>query len=536
VAPAATLPTAGAPPPIRFRNVAAEAGIRFRLENHATPRKHLIETMPGGVAAFDYDGDGLTDLYFTNGASIPALEKDSPKYWNRLFRNQGGMRFSDVTAQAGVAGAGYSMGAAAADYDNDGDVDLFVAGVNRNLLFRNTGQGTFDEIAARAGIQSGAWSVAAGWFDYNGDGLLDLFVVNYVRWSPDFDLFCGDPASKFRVYCHPRHFEGLPNTLYRNRGDGTFEDVSGRVGIAAHVGKGMSLAVADYDGDLLPDVFVTNDTLPNFLFRNRGDGAFEEVAARAGVAWNDDGKAVSSMGADFRDADNDGLPDLIVTALAGETFPFFQNQGKGFFRDATYPSRLGLLTARRSGWAAAFVDWNNDGWKDLFTANAHVTDNIEAFSADRYRQPNSVFVNLGNGTFADASREAGADFQQAAAHRGAAFADFDNDGRIDAAISVLGGPAELWQNVSPQSHWIALKLEGTRSSRDAIGALVRVGTQSNHMTSALGYASSSHGPVHFGLARAEWLEQIEIVWPGGVRQTLRDVRADQVLHVREPAR
>ena len=309
----AAFPLAAQP---RFRDVAASSGLLFVLENSPTPQKHLIETMPGGVAAFDYDNDGLTDIFFTNGAVVPSLEKNAPKYWNRLYRNEGAMKFRDVTAEAGVAGAGYSMGVATGDYDNDGRVDLFIAGVYRNLLYRNLGNGKFEDVTARAGIGGGSWSVAAGWFDYDGDGRLDLFVVNYTNWTAKFDRYCGDAARQIRVYCHPRFFDTVASRLYRNRGDGSFEDVSTRTGIAAHRGRGMSVAFADYDADGRPDAFVTNDALPNFLFRNLGDGRFEEAGLTAGVALLDTGKPVSSMGADFRDYDNDGWPDLSITALA----------------------------------------------------------------------------------------------------------------------------------------------------------------------------------------------------------------------------
>jgi enediyne biosynthesis protein E4 len=520
--------------PIGFRNVAQSAGLNFTVENNPTPEKHLIETMTGGVAAFDYNGDGLTDIFFANGASLPSLEKTTPKYWNRLFRNEGGMRFKDVTEEAGVAGAGYSMGAAAGDYDNDGHVDLFVAGVNRNTLYHNLGKGRFGDVTEKAGIKSDKWAVAAGWFDYNNDGLLDLLVVNYAKWSITSERFCGNAARRLRVYCHPMYFEGLTNTLYRNRGDGTFEDVSEKAGFSKYQGRGMSAAFADYDGDGFFDVFVTNDNQPNFLFRNRGDGTFEEVGLAAGVALLNSGQPVSSMGVDFRDYDNDGLPDIFVTDLNNETFPLFHNLGRGMFEDASFTSRLSALSAARGGWGNGVVDLNNDGWKDLFTANSHADDNVEQFSAAHYRQPNSIFANMGDGTFWDVSKNAGVDFQAARAHRGCAFADFNNDGKIDVVVACLGEPAELWQNISPDANnWIILKLIGTKSNRDGIGARVRIGKQWNQMTSAVGYASSSHFGVHFGLGKMAQIPEIEIRWPSGFVQVLRDVSANQVLQVHE---
>ncbi len=497
----------------------------------------MIETMAGGVAVFDYNDDGLPDIYFTNGAAIPSLEKDSPRFFNRLYRNDGGMKFTDVTDQAGVAGAGYSMGAAAGDYDNDGHVDLFVAGVFKNILYHNLGNDKFQDVTEQVGIKSDKWAVAAGWFDYDNDGRLDLFVVNYAKWSLDMDRFCGDRDRNIRVYCHPQYFEGISNTLYHNLGNGKFEDVTEKSGISKYAGRGMSVAFADYDGDGYMDVFVTNDNLPNFLFHNRGDGTFEEVALPAGVALTDNGLAIASMGADFRDYDNDGRPDINVTALSGETFPLFRNQGNGTFQDATHSSRLALLSAPRAGWSNGFFDFNNDGWKDLFTANSHVNDRVELFEATHYKQPNSVFANLGDGTFRDVSPEAGEDFQAARAHRGSGFADFNHDGKIDVVVSALGEPAELWQNVSPDDHhWIILKLIGTRSNRDGIGARVRIGNQWNHMTTAVGYASSSYQGVHFGLGKTEKVDKIEIRWPSGIVQVLKDVKVDQYLEVREAER
>lgn len=518
---------------IRFREVAQQAGLDFVLQNNPTPRKHMIETMAGGLAAFDYNNDGKIDIFFTNGAAIPSLEKDSPKFFNRLYRNDGGMKFTDVTLEAGVAGAGYSMGAAAADYNNDGYTDLFVAGVYRNILYRNLGNGKFEDVTEAAGIKSDKWSVAAGWLDYDNDGWLDLFVVNYAHWTPAFDRYCGDRERNLRVYCHPKYFEGLPNTLYRNRRDGTFEDVSKEAGILEHIGRGMSVAFADYDNDGFTDMLVTNDNLPNFLFRNRRNGTFEEVALEAGVALTNNGAPIASMGADFRDFDNDGLCDINLTALTGETFPLFRNLGKGSFLDATHISQLAQLSAARSGWSNGLFDFNNDGWKDLFTANSDVNDLIDLFQSTHYKQPNSLFANLGDGTFRDVSSDAG--FTLARAHRGSAFADFDNDGKVDVVVSALGESAELWQNISPDpNHWLVLKLTGTRSNRDGIGAKIWVGHQFNHVTTAVGYASSSPSTVHFGTGKLEKIDRIEIRWPSGTVQVLQNVATNQTIEVREP--
>jgi enediyne biosynthesis protein E4 len=518
---------------VRFEDVAAKSGVDFVLHNFPTPEKHMIETMAGGLAVFDYDGDGRPDIFFTNGTPIPALKKSSPESFNRLYRSEGNLRFRDVTEASGVAGDGYSMGAAAADYDNDGHPDLFVAGVNRNILYHNAGNGRFEDVTEKAGIKSGKWAVAAGWFDYDNDGRLDLWVVHYAKWTPATDRYCGDTARGIRIYCHPKYYEGLASTLYRNRGDGTFEDVSVKAGISAFPGRGMTVAFADYDGDGYQDVFVTNDNMPNFLFHNKGDGTFEEIALLAGVALKSDGKPVASMGADFRDYNNDGLPDILFTALAGETFPVFKNDGKGGFSDATYPSRLGALSLHHSGWGVGLFDFDNDGWKDIFTANSHVNDRVEMFEPAVYKESDRLLVNLRNGTFGDVSQAAG--LTEVKAHRGAAFADLDGDGRVDVVVSSLGEPVEIWHNLSGvRNHWLKLKLEGRKSNRDGIGARVRISNQWNVMTSAVSYASSSLDGVHFGLGVGVVAESVEIDWPSGKKQVLKNVKADQVMAVHEP--
>jgi hypothetical protein len=529
------------PDPILFEDTAPRAGIDFILRNAAAGDKHQIETMVSGVAVFDYDNDGWPDLYFVNGASQPKLEKSEPSYYNRLYRNQRDGTFADVTLKAGVRGEGFEMGVAAGDYDNDGAADLFIAGVHRNILYRNRGDGTFEDVTARSGLAHQGpgmkpWSVSAGWFDYDNDGLLDLFVVNYVVWSPEKDPPC--TIGKVRTYCHPRYYEGLPNQLYHNNGDGTFTDVSKPSGIAAHIGKGMGLAFLDYDLDGKLDVFVANDTVPNFLFHNEGGGKFREVGLRSGIAFNEDGRALSSMGVDARDIDNDGREDLWIAANASETFPLFRNLGKGLFMDVTYPSGIGRQILSATGWSNGIFDFNNDGRKDLFAACSAIDDNTEMFSDRKAKQSNRVLENLGNLRFEDVSAAAGKDFQQIGAHRAVAFGDFDRDGRVDAVVSRIGERAELFHNVSPaRNHWLAIQLRGHRSNRDGIGAYIHIvtaaGEQWDRVTTATGYGGSSDRTAFFGTGRDATVKSVEILWPSGVRQKLEDVQVDRYITVEE---
>lgn len=539
VAPAPT------PGPIQFQDIADRAGVHFVTENCPTPEKHQPETMPAGVALFDYDGDGLLDIYLVNGAEMPSLAKTGPKYYNRLFHNNGDGTFTDVTERAGVAGAGYGMGVAVGDYDNDGWPDLFLANVNGNQLFHNNGDGTFTDVTARAGL-SGAlhngrkmWSISAGWFDYNNDGLLDLFVSNYCEWDPRHEPAC--MGLNGRGYCHPGSYAPLPNTLYRNNGDGTFTDVSEQTGVAAIEGKGMGVAFADYDGDGFMDIFVANDNSPNLLFRNLGGKRFEEVALQAGVAYNEDGVALGGMGAVFRDLNNDGLPDIWHTAIENETFPLFLNLGGGQFENATQTSGLARITHMMSGWSNGAADLDNDGWKDLFVARGNVMDNIDQISHHfHYAESNAVFRNLGNGQFADVSATAGADFLRPAPYRGLAYGDLFNDGRIDLVVTALGGPVRVFRNVTEtHNHWILLKLVGTKSNRMGIGAQIRITTddgrrQYNEATTSTGYAASSDPRVHFGLGTSRTVREIEIRWPSGTRQLLHDVTGDRLVVVTEP--
>ena len=533
-------------PGIQFEEIASKAKLSFVTQNSPTKNKNQIETMVAGVALLDYDGDGYLDIYLVNGAAIPSLRKESPKYWNRLFHNNHDGTFTDVTDKAGVAGAGYGMGVAVGDYDNDGRPDLFVANVTDNQLFHNNGDGTFSDITQKAGLRGAKldgkkmWAAGAGWFDYNNDGYLDLFVANYCKWEVNKDPYCA-VKNGVRAYCHPNYYAPLHNTLYRNNGDGTFTDVSGQTGIAAHEGKGMSVSFADYDGDGFLDGFVANDTTPGFLFHNLRGKRFEEVGVRAGVAYAPDGAALSGMGSDFRDVNNDGHPDIWYTAVEHETFPLYIGHGKGDFIDMTAGSGLAQPTANMSGWSNGIFDFDNDGWKDLFVARANVMDNInELIPSRRYPEPNSVFRNLGKAKFEEVSTDAGEDFQHEGAHRGAAFGDLDNDGQIDAVVTVLGGNVKLFHNVSARTnHWILLKLVGTKSNRMGIGAQVRIDTgdgasQWNEATTAVGYASASDSRVHFGLGPNRLIKEIEIRWPSGIRQTLHGVAADQILTVEEP--
>ncbi len=528
---------------IFFEEIGARSGLVFTINSCPTPNKNQPETMVSGVALLDYDNDGFLDVYFVNGAAIPSLKKETPTYWNRLFHNNRDGTFTDVTEKAGVAGAGYGMGSAVGDYNNDGWPDIFVANVTKNQLFRNNHDGTFTDVTDAAGVGGGLyegrkmWAVSAAWLDYNNDGLLDLFVSNYCVWEVNKDPFCGPDPSK-RAYCHPKNYSPLPNTLYRNNGNGTFTDVSTETGIAGQLGKGMGAAIADYDGDGFMDIFVANDNTPNFLFHNLGGRKFEEVALQSGVAYSQSANAISGMGADFKDVDNDGRPDIWHTAIENESFPLYRNQGGGDFLEVTAKGLL-LRTRTMSGWSNGIFDFDNDGWKDLFVARGNVLDNVALFSNRQYEEPNAVFRNLGNSKFQDVSAEAGPDFQKAAAHRGVAFGDMDNDGRIDAVVTVLNGKSEYFHNVSKNgNHWILLKLVGARSNRMGIGARIRITgedgmTQYNEVTTATGYACSSDSRVHFGLGASKVSREIEIKWPSGIRQVLRNEPADQVLTIKE---
>jgi len=527
-----------APSPIQFEL----KKLPFHLDSSESPARNAPESMAGGIAVFDYNGDGRPDIFFTNGADISTLKKSSPKYSNRLFRNDGNGVFTDVTAQAGLAGTGFDIGAAVGDYDNDGHPDLFVTGVHGNTLYHNNGDGTFSDVTKKAGLDKSVdpefgplWSEAAVWVDVNNDGLLDLFVVNYLQWTYSDTPLC--VAQGIADYCHPRFYKGQPDQLFINQGNGTFKDVSKEWGIRDHVGKGMGVGMADYDLDGKPDLFVTNDADYNFLFHNLGN-KFEEVAFQANVALAEDAAFISGMGLDFRDFNNDGYPDIAYVALKSQTFPVYLNTGKGDFAEVTTPSGMRAESMKMSGFGAAFYDFDNDGWKDMFTTRGHVAWHGPPGSV--ISEPNTVFRNLGaSGKWEALTAEAGFTDATAGRHRGCAFGDFDGDGRIDAVTTGLDMDAELWMNRSPHAgHWLDVALRGVKSNRDGIGASIKVvtkaGAQYNHQTSSVCYASSSLGPVHFGLGAETTATTVEIRWPSGIVQTLQNVEADRIVKVTEP--
>jgi hypothetical protein len=512
-------------------DAASPVGVAFRQEASPTTAKYLIETMGGGVGVLDYNNDGLPDLFFVNGGHIggAGFDRDNPKYWNRLYRQNRGGTFTDVTAEAGLSHAGegnYGMGVAVADYDNDGFPDLYVTSFGHNALYHNNGNGTFTDVTAKAGVAAGGWSASAGFFDFDNDGKLDLFVTRYMDWS----LATSKSCTK-HTYCPPGEFPAITNMLFRNGGDGTFEDVSVKSGIASKKGRSLGVAFADYDGDGWPDIFVANDGMDEFLWHNNANGTFTERALEAGVALSDDGKAYAGMGIDFRDYDNDGRPDIIVTNLAKQTYALYHNDGKGTFSYRSLEAGLGNLTSASSGWGVGLVDFDNDGWKDLFVAQGHVMDNVEQIDASMHYRERPLLALNHNGRF-QRMETPGVD---PVAGRGAAFADFNNDGRMDIVMGVLNGkPVILTDKDASGAHWIGLTLRGVQSNRDGLGAIVTVNGQTQILQTAGSYQSANDKRVHFGLGERAFAD-IEIRWPSGVRQSVNHAAADQYLAIKEPA-
>jgi hypothetical protein len=514
-------------------------GIDFTLQNSPTPQKHLIETMPGGVALLDYNNDGLLDIFFVNGGRLTSpllptpdnFDRRDPRYWNRLYRQNKDGTFTDVTQQAGLANAGdgnYGMGVAVGDYDNDGYSDLYVTSYGKNILYHNNGDGTFTDVTAKAGVAGVGWSVSAGFVDYDNDGKLDLFVARYMEWDTKHSKDCG---GNYHTYCPPEAFPATTNILYHNNGDGTFIDVSQRSGITAKKGRALGVAFADYDGDGFTDIFVANDGLQQYLFHNNGNGTFTEVALEAGTALSEDGRRLSGMGVVFQDYDNDGRPDIIVTELPREIYGVYHNDGGGSFSYRSLEAGLGVLSSGSSGWGVGLEDFDNDGWKDLFVAQGHVLDNVERIDPSLHYLELPLLAINHNGRF---ERVDSGDTTPVAG-RGAAFGDLNNDGWEDVVMTSLGGHPQVLLNHGGKAHWLVISLRGTRSNRDGFGARVQVNGQTRYATSAGSYLSASDKRLHFGLGTTE-KAKVDVVWPSGTHQTLNDVHADQFLEVTEPGK
>ena len=523
-----------------FTDIAPKSGFAYRTDNNFTGRKYFPQTMCGGVAALDFDNDGRMDLFFTNGAKLPEMEKTDARFYNCLLRNRGDGTFEDVTARAGLLGKdlGFSFGVAAGDYDNDGNEDLFICNAGRNTLYHNNGDGTFSDVTERSGIgmkPKDVLSVAAAWFDYDNDGKLDLMVSNYTVWTPQIDKICAVNGQEY--YCHPKVYPSVANRLYHNIGNGRFEDVTDSSGIGKELGKGMGIAIADFNGDGYMDVFVANDTVRNFLFVNRKNGTFKESGYEWGVAYDENGNAHSSMGADAKDYDNDGWPDLFYNNLKGQIWGLFRNSSGKYMNYVSGLSHVSRLSEHSSGWSNGFVDYNNDGWKDLYSSNGDI-DNMGEVS----RQPDTMFENVDGKEFRDVSAQLGPDFNHAGFQRGSAFADLNNDGFPDLAVTSLAEkPRILMNSADNGNHWLLVNTIGRRSNRDGIGAALKLTTASgrtlyNHVTTSAGFMSSSDKRVHFGLGTEKAIDSLEIRWPSGIVQTLKKVKADQILTVTEPER
>jgi hypothetical protein len=528
----------------KFIETSSALGINFRNMASHTSKKYLIETMGAGVALFDYDNDGRLDIFVVNGAPLtdPTPKgavplKTGPKYWNRLYHQKPDGTFEDVTEKAGLEGVGYGMGVAVGDYDNDGNEDLYVTAYGGNKLYHNNGDGTFTDVTEKAGVGGSGWSTSAAWVDLDADGFLDLVVLRYLVWDFD-DIWCGEHQEGYRAYCHPDYFKPIAPLVYHNDGNGHFTEVSEKIGMAKP-GKGLGLAIADYDRNGHIDLFVANDSMSEFLYHNKGDGTFEEVGLVSGVAVDGEGHAFAGMGVDFADYNNDGLPDLVITDLANQMYALYRNNGDGTFTYESYPSGIGRMSMAHSGWGVRFLDYDNNGWKDLLIAQGHDLDTIElTYPNLRYREPLLLARNTGHG-FEDVSAEAGSVFREAWVGRGLAIGDIDNDGRLDAVVTTNDGPLYVLHNLtSTPNHWLILKLVGHKSNRDAIGAEVRVVTgritQIATVTTASSYLSSSDKRVHFGLGTETAAATVEIRWPSGIHQTLKSVRGDQILQVDEP--
>jgi hypothetical protein len=526
--------------PIIFVDVAQSSGITFQHDNAASREKYLIETMGSGCGWIDFDQNGLLDLYLVNGAATRVY---TPKQSLRsvLYRNNGDGTFTDVTAKAGVGAEGlFGMGVAVGDYDNDGFPDLLVLGYGRCILYHNNGDGTFSDVTSRAGVQnSGLWASSAAWFDYDNDGKLDLVIANYVDWSPERNFYCGDHGPGMRSYCHPDDFHGQPPTLYHNNGDGTFTDVSKSSGVGLKSGNGLGVVTFDYDNDGWQDIFIANDHMPNFLFHNNRDGTFREVGYSAGVAVSADGQFEAGMGTDAADTTGDGRLDLIVGHLDMQLARLYQNMGDQTFDDATLRSKLSYATFHMSTFGTRFMDYDNDGARDLFMANGHVLDNVQLYhQGTTYAEPKLMFRNNGHGVFENVSDRLGPDFQLPRVSRGAAIADFDNDGDLDILVNNCDQPPQLLRNDGGNAnHWLQIFLIGTKSNRDGVGARVKVSAGDlvlyDERKGGMSYQSAQDPRLHFGLGEHTTVDSLEIVWPSGMKTKLANLKSDQIITVKE---
>ena len=521
-----------------FTDIAPRSAFQYITNNNDTGRKYFQQPMCGGIGILDFDGDGRMDIFFSNGAELPSLKKTGPSFYNCLLRNKGNGTFEDVTAKAGVAGEhlGYSYGVAAGDYDNDGFPDIFLANTGTNTLYHNNGNGTFTDVTVESGLGSkpaATLSVQAAWFDYDNDGLLDLVVSNYTLWTPKDDRRC--TVGGVEAYCHPQTYPSVPPKLYHNRGGGKFEDVTDKAGLGKSPGKGMGIGIADFNNDGWMDVFIANDTERNSLFLNQRNGTFKEVGLEYGVAYNEEAATVSAMGVDVKDYDNDGFVDIFYNDLMGQTWALFRNVGGRFFRYASGTTKVAQLSQRLSGWSNGFIDYNNDGWKDLFSANGDV-DRLATGSA----QHDTMFRNQGGSEFVDVSGEMGEDFLRAGYQRGSAFVDINNDGFMDVVVTSLNQkPRILVNSADNGNHWLLLKLVGSKSNRDAIGAKVKLVTPLgrtlyNHVTGSVGFLSTSDLRLHFGLGTESRAALLEVLWPSGARQKIENLTADRILRIEEP--
>ena len=529
----------------KFVDVTASSGVHFLHQAPHTSKKYLIETMGSGVALFDYDNDGRLDLFLVNGAPFADLtqkgsipKKTGPKYWNRLYHQKPDGTFEDVTEKAGLQGSGYGMGVAAGDYDNDGYEDLYVTAYGGNKLYHNNGDGTFTDVTPKSLTGGGGWSTSAAWVDLDGDGLLDLVVLRYLQWDWD-DFWCGEHREGYRSYCHPDVFEPISMLVYHNNGNGTFTEEAHKLGLDKP-GKGLGIAIADYDRDGHPDIAIANDSMVEFLFHNKGDGTFEEVGLLSEVAVDGEGRTFAGMGVDFTDYNNDGLPDLVITNLANQKYALYKNEGDSSFSYESYSSGIATMTLLHSGWGIRFLDYDNDGWKDLLIAQGHDMDTIGLSSPQlHYREPMLLARNIDGKRFVDVSSISGDIFQQRWAGRGLATGDINNDGRMDAVLTENGGPAHILINGTlTANHWVGIKLVGHKSNRDGIGATIKIvtaqGSQWQTVTTSVGYLSSSDPRAHFGLGTEILVKTIEVRWPSGIVQTLESTTGDRYITINEP--